>query len=224
MYFSQKIYYNDKPIILTTDKEAYINDHPAAEPYSFFSGAELRSYTQALQSLERPGINGVIIEDISEDALLAQLHAMYSPIDAAGGVVYNEHGAVLMIFRRGKWDLPKGKLDKGEKIEECALREVREETGLESLTLKEKICDTYHIYAQNNEQLLKQTAWYKMAGSSMDKLRPQKEENIIEARWVSEKDMAPFVAKTYEAMKEVLRKAGLKKDEGQMAGADGRLL
>ena len=209
MYFSQRIYYNDKPIILTTDRDAYINDNPAAEDYHVFTGAELRRYEQALQDIERPGIKGVIIEDISEEALLSQLHAMYMPIDAAGGVVYNEHGAILMIFRRGKWDLPKGKLDKGENIAECALREVHEETGLEQLTLGEKIDDTYHIYAQNNEQLLKQTTWYKMTGSSTDKLRPQKEENIIEARWVSEKDIAPLAAKSYEAIREVLRKAGM---------------
>ena len=210
MHFVLKIYYNDKPIILTTDREACINDNPVAETYHVFAGAELRSFEQALQDLERPGIRGAIIEDVSEGALLAQLHAMYTPIDAAGGVVYNEQGAVLMIFRRGKWDLPKGKLDKGEKIDECALREVREETGLENLALGEKIGDTYHIYAQNNEQLLKQTAWYKMTGLSTDKLRPQKEENIIEARWVSENDIAPFVAKTYEAVREVLTIAGLK--------------
>ncbi|MFI5196122.1 MAG: NUDIX hydrolase [Chitinophagales bacterium] len=210
MYFSRKIYYNDKPIILTTDKDAYINDNAAAETYSLFSGATLRSYTQAVLDIERPGIMGATIEDVSEDALLAQLYAMYTPIDAAGGVVYNEHGDILMIYRRGKWDLPKGKLDKGENIDECALREVREETGLGNLTLREKICDTYHIYAQHNEQLLKQTAWYKITGSSTDKLRPQKEENIIEARWVSEKDIAPFAAKTYEAIREVLKTAGLK--------------
>ncbi len=174
MNFSRIIYYNDKPLILTTDKEAYINDDPAAEGYHFFSGAVPRSFTEALTDLERPGIMGAIIEDVSEDSLLSQLQSMYNPIDAAGGVVYNEQRAVLMIYRRGKWDLAKGKLDKGETIAECALREVSEETGLKTLTLEEKICDTYHIYAQNNEQLLKRTAWYRMKGSSADKLKPQK--------------------------------------------------
>jgi ADP-ribose pyrophosphatase YjhB (NUDIX family) len=210
MNFTRIVYYNDKPIILTTDKEAYISVHPVAEKFPSFTGAELHSYSEALSDLERPGIMGAIIEDVSADALLGQLQAMYSPIDAAGGLVYNEQEAILMIYRRGKWDLPKGKKDTGETIEDCALREVSEETGLERLTLGEKICDTYHIYNQGNEQMLKRTAWYKMKGTSADKLRPQKEENIMEARWVDEKDMAPFAAKSYEAIRQVLKSAGLK--------------
>jgi ADP-ribose pyrophosphatase YjhB (NUDIX family) len=114
-----------------------------------------------------------------------------------------------MIFRRGKWDLPKGKLDEGEDIEACALREVTEETGLSDLQLGKKICDTYHIYSQNGEHLLKHTAWYTMQGSSAQKLKPQKAENIMEARWVAQKDLAPLVGKSYEAIREVIRAAGL---------------
>ncbi len=209
MNFVQKIYYNDKPLILTTDSEAYMISDPAAEEYEFFSGGTLRSYTHALSHMDRPGIKGAIIEDISEATLLEQLHAMYMPLDAAGGIAYNEHNEVLLIFRRGKWDLPKGKLDAGENIEECALREVSEETGLVHLTLGEKICDTYHIYEQKGQEYLKRTAWYKMKGAATDKLMPQKEENIMEAKWVSEKDLAPYTARTYEAIRHVLRIAGL---------------
>ncbi len=210
MNFFQKVYYNDKPLILTIDKDAYINDNPVAEAYEFFAGATLRNYTLALQHIDRPGIAGAIIEDISADSLLEQLHAMYRSIDAGGGLVYNEDNAILMIFRRGKWDLPKGKLDEGEKIEACALREVSEETGLQHLTLGEKICDTYHIYTQNNEPLLKRSTWYKMTGTVTDKLKPQKEENILEARWVGRDELAPLASKSYEAIKDVLKIAGLK--------------
>ena len=209
MYFLQKIYFNDKPLVLTTDREAYISENPSSETYALFDGATLRSFTQGLQQLERPGIRGVIIEDVSAGSLQDQLHAMFRPIDAAGGIVYNEDNAILMIFRRGKWDLAKGKLDEGENIEECAVREVKEETGLQHVTLGEKICDTYHVYSQNNEQLLKRTAWYKMQGRKADKLQPQKEENILEAKWVAEKDLAPLAARSYEAIREVLRAAGI---------------
>jgi ADP-ribose pyrophosphatase YjhB (NUDIX family) len=210
MSFIQKIYFNDKLFILTDNKEEYIDEHPAAASYQWFSGATPRSFTQALKQMEAPGIAGVIIEDISGDALMDQLQAMYQPITAAGGIACNEQGAILMIFRRGKWDLPKGKLDDGESIEECAIREVCEETGLQYLTLDGKICDTYHIYTLKNQHFLKQTAWYKMKGSSRDKLKPQKEENIMEARWIAERDLAPYASKTYEAVKEVLLAAGLK--------------
>ena len=95
-------------------------------------------------------------------------------------------------------------------IDAAALREVREETGLQNLILGEKITDTYHIYAQNNEQMLKRTAWYKMKGLLTDPLLPQKEENILEARWVAEADLTPIAARTYEAIREVLRLVGLK--------------
>jgi len=209
MNFSRKIYYNDKPLVLTTDKEAYISANPAAEAYEFYTGATLRSYTAALKYLDRPGIPGALIEDISEASLLEQLHAMYIPITAAGGIASNERSEVLLIFRRGKWDLPKGKLDAGENIEECALREVMEETGLKHLTLGEKICDTYHIYEQKGQDYLKRTAWYKMSGTHADNLKPQKEEGILEARWVNENDLASFAAKSYEAIREVLRMAVL---------------
>lgn len=210
MNFSQKIYYNDKPLILTTDTEAYIDNNPVAETYSFFTGATLRSFTQALQQMDRPGVKGAVIEDASEKALQEQLHAMYSSIEAGGGIAYNEQNDILMIFRRGKWDLPKGKLDAGESIDECALREVKEETGLQQLTLGEKICDTYHIYTQKSEQMLKRTAWYRMEASATEILKPQKEENILEARWVNPKDLGPLASRSYEAIREVLKTAGLK--------------
>ena len=210
MIFTQKIYYNDKPLILTTDSEGYINQNPTAELYTFFHGATMRNFNQALQHLEMPGAKGGIIEDVSAISIQECLKDLYAPIDAGGGIAYNEDGAILMIFRRGKWDLPKGKRDEGETMEECALREVREETGIKNLTLDTKICDTYHVYAQNNELMLKRTSWYKMKASVTEKLKPQKEENIIEARWVSEKDLAPLALKTYEAVREVLKTAGLK--------------
>ncbi len=210
MIFFQKIFYNDTPLILTTDRKAYVAAHPGVAAYQVFTGASQKVFAQALETLEGPGVNGVIVENKSADELTQRLLAMFHPIDAAGGLAYSENGSVLMIFRRGKWDLPKGKLDEGESIEECALREVSEETGLQTLTLDEKICDTYHIYTQKKEQILKRTAWYKMIGSSKDQLAPQTDEGILEAVWVMEKDIASYAAGSYEAVREVLRLAGLK--------------
>jgi ADP-ribose pyrophosphatase YjhB (NUDIX family) len=210
MIFSQKIYYNDKPLILVTDMEAYLDANPVAEMYQFFSGASLKSFSQALQLLDRPGSMGAIIEDVSEKALEEQLTAMYQPIMAGGGLVFNEDHALLMIFRRGKWDLPKGKLDEGEDIADCALREVSEETGLQTLSLDGKLCDSYHIYHQDGVSYLKHTVWYRMNGTAADKLLPQKEENILEAKWVNEREIGPLAARTYEAVRDVLKIAGLR--------------
>jgi len=143
MNFAQKIYINNKPLILTTDAKAYIAKNPVAQGYIYFEGAFPRHFRLALQHIGKPGTMGAIIEDFSADSLQEELYELFTPIDAGGGVVMNERDEVLMIFRRGKWDLPKGKCDDGEEIDACALREVSEETGLHQLKLEEKICDTY---------------------------------------------------------------------------------
>lgn len=210
MNFAQKIYFNNKPLVITTSKDAYIKENPIAEGYLSFIGAFPRNYRLAMEHLSKTRSLGAIIEDISQRSLLDELHKIYEPIDAAGGIVSNEDGDVLMIYRRGKWDLPKGKCDEDEAVDECALREVSEETGLQKLELGDKICDTYHVYAQNGQSLLKRTAWYKMSGTSTEKLVPQAEENIQEARWVKPEDMGPIVYKSYEAVREVLLQAGLR--------------
>lgn len=209
MTYTQKIYYNDKPLIVTTDSEKYFHEQPYSETYNFFVGASIRNFNQALQQLEVPGTPGCMIHEDSVVTLQECLHDLFSPVDAGGGVVYNEHGAILMIYRRGKWDLPKGKRDEGETMEDCALREVAEETGLQTLALEDKVCESYHVYSQDNELMLKRTVWYKMQATVAEKLKPQKEENIIEARWITEKELGQYVHKTYEAIKEVLKHAGL---------------
>lgn len=209
MDFAQKIYINNKPLILTTDARAYIAEHPVAEGYIYFEGAFPRHFRLALQHIGKPGTLGAIIEDFSPESLQEELYELFTPIDAGGGVVLNENNEVLMIFRRGKWDLPKGKCDEGETIDECALREVSEETGLHKLKLGEKICDTYHVYSQNKQNLLKRTAWYKMKGTVKEEPVPQAEENILEVRWVSDEELPLVVYKSYEAIREVMQKAGV---------------
>jgi 8-oxo-dGTP pyrophosphatase MutT (NUDIX family) len=208
MPFSRKIYFSDKPLILTVNAAAYKTEHPVAAGYLTLTGAFQRNFRLAFEHLSRPRTLGAVIEDVSPDALLAELHQLYQPIDAAGGVVENEHGDVLMIYRRGRWDLPKGKRDDGEDMNQCALREVSEETGLHRLNLTEKVCDTYHIYAQNGQKLVKTTAWFRMKGTDEEKPSPQAEENIQEARWIARKELGPIAFKSYEAIREVLHAAG----------------
>src|SRR5690606_1525086 len=142
-------------------------------------------------------------------SLQDELHELFTPVEAGGGVVTNEKGEVLMIYRRGMWDLPKGKCDDGEEIGACALREVSEETGLNKLKLGDKICDTYHVYSQNKQSLLKCTTWYKMKGTVKEEPVPQAEENILEARWVAEEELPLVVFKSYEAIREVMQRAGV---------------
>ncbi len=210
MPFSRKIYYCNKPLILTADATSYKAANPQAIGYLSLTGAFSRNYRMAFEHLAKPRTLGAIIEDISPDALLRGLHELYEPVDAAGGVVEDESGRVLMIHRRGRWDLPKGKRDDGEPMDACAVREVAEETGLKRLKLKHKICDTYHIYAQHGQKVVKTTAWYAMQGRQDEALIPQAEEAITEVRWVRQADMGPVIFKSYEAIREVLQQAGYK--------------
>jgi 8-oxo-dGTP pyrophosphatase MutT (NUDIX family) len=210
MDFTQKIYCNNKPLVVTNNSAAYLQAHPTAADYLLFTGAVVRNFQLALQHLEKDAAPaGAIIEVASAHLFQQEIQKLCRPIDAGGGVVFNENGAVLLIFRQSKWDLPKGKRDEGEAIEACALREVSEETGLQGLQLGEKICDTYHVYALQNELLLKRTSWYKMLASSTETLLPQQAENIMEARWVLPPEMPPMLLHTYETIKNVLQAAGV---------------
>jgi len=127
-------------------------------------------------------------------------------IVAAGGLVYNESNELLMIFRRGKWDLPKGKLDEGESIPDCAVREVQEETGLTEITLGEFMRITHHQYFDKwlNETVIKETHWYRMSASSNQPLIPQTEEDIESIRWVSKHELPVLLENSYDTIVEVV--------------------
>lgn len=132
-------------------------------------------------------------------------------IEAAGGLVINERGDLLMIFRRGKWDLPKGKRDAGESIETCAVREVEEETGLFNVQLLGPIGETKHNYLDPFTQLPteKTTYWFRMYASSFQPLIPQIAEDITEIRWVSAAALPVLLEDSYATIREIVSKAGL---------------
>lgn len=127
-------------------------------------------------------------------------------IIAAGGIVENEEGKILFQHRRGKWDLPKGKLDDGETIEECAVREVEEETGLQNIGLGELIDITYHNYIEKETDIEKETHWFAMKVSGMQKLTPQTEEGISELRWVAENELEYYLSNTFSNIIEIVEK------------------
>jgi mutator protein MutT len=129
-------------------------------------------------------------------------------IVAAGGLVINEKNEILFIFRRQHWDLPKGKLDEGETIEACAVREVQEETGLKKVEIISFLCKTYHEYFDKwvNEDVVKESWWYLMKSSSSEILIPQTEEDIEKIIWVDETVIGFYLNKTYPSITEVYEK------------------
>jgi 8-oxo-dGTP pyrophosphatase MutT (NUDIX family) len=127
-------------------------------------------------------------------------------IIAAGGLVTNEKNDLLMIFRKGFWDLPKGKLDIGESIEACAIREVQEETGLKAIHLGKFITITLHEYFDTylQEDVVKESHWYHMSILGEPLLIPQTEEDITLIKWVPLKELPEYFTKTYPNIIEVI--------------------
>ncbi len=144
----------------------------------------------------------LLTDDI--EASFSMFKEIFKTVYAAGGVVKNRSGKLLCIYRLGKWDLPKGKLEKGEKIEEAALREVTEECGIDRIELRGLNCITHHIYLnpRNPEEwILKPTYWFNMDYlDNIEVLIPQLEEGIVEARWVDKKDLSRVIENTWHSL------------------------
>jgi len=116
---------------------------------------------------------------------------------AAGGKVFNSKNEVLFIHRLGKWDLPKGKLEKGESIKECAIREVEEECGIRNLHIEEQLETTYHIFERNDKYILKTTYWFLMKSNFKGKLIPQTEESIDKVVFKNNTEVTEALQNTY---------------------------
>lgn len=129
----------------------------------------------------------------------------YRVIKAAGGIVKNNKKEFLFIYRLGKWDLPKGKLDKKEKTKHAAIREVQEECGVKIQPNIKKLRDSYHIYLQNNHIVIKKTSWYAMKVKGNPKLIPQLDEGITDAKWVSKQDVKPILKNTYSLIEDLTK-------------------
>lgn len=127
-------------------------------------------------------------------------------IEAAGGMVFNPKGELLMMLRRGQWDMPKGKMDEGETIEACAVREVQEETGISNLKLNGKLQTTYHTYSFQGRTILKPSHWFKMECSGTEDLVPQTEEDITELRWVGKAEAAALANEAFPSIREMIEK------------------
>lgn len=151
-----------------------------------------------------PRLLGVHLFHVDVDRLWEAFKAPYKFVAAAGGAVVDEKGRLLVIRRLGKWDLPKGKVDPGEGLEEAALREVREECGLERIAIAAELPCTWHTYERKGKQHLKRTDWYLMNGSSKERLVPQTDEDIEEVRWMDRAAVAAMKEDTYPSLLPVI--------------------
>jgi len=130
--------------------------------------------------------------------------SFFTVIEAAGGLIKNSAHEWLFIFRRGWWDLPKGKIDKRETPKQAAIREVGEETGINGMKILQPLPVTYHIYYLKNKRILKKTYWFEMLYDGNEKLVPQTEEDITEARWLTREEIQNITPLVYPSLTELL--------------------
>jgi 8-oxo-dGTP pyrophosphatase MutT (NUDIX family) len=201
-----KIYFGDKPVFLCTEIDKELNEilhHPDAVFIDEISAPAIKSL---LHEIVKPEFHAGVLWNADMDKLKKALFKNFTLIEAAGGIVLNSKKELLFIYRLGKWDLPKGKIEKKETEEGAAIREVEEETGVSHLKLKKKIGETYHTYNAFGKHFLKTTHWFYMTCSGDQVLTPQTEENITEIKWVKTKDIKEPMADTYPSIKDILTK------------------
>lgn len=192
-----KVFVNEKKLTLSKYPE------DIEKKLRFEGFATLEIAVDLLENTSCPELNvyGENIEDLWED-----FTHMFKVVEAAGGVVSNKNGEILFIRRMGKWDLPKGKIEKGESLEQAAVREVEEETGIRELILEEFLNNTFHIYNERNgEKILKTTYWFRMNFVGDETPVPQIEEGISEVSWKNREEiMSDVFPMTFKNIKLIL--------------------
>ena len=199
------IFIDERPLILCDSIHGIPAEYLNAP---LFTKPDEAVVADTLNALKSGKYAAAVLTDANVDGLLEQVKSHFSTIVAGGGLIVNTDGDILLMFRRGKWDLPKGKLDDGETIEACAVREVAEETGLHSITLGDKIAETYHYYSYKSQPILKHTFWYKMNFTGTELTIPQIEEDIMDIQWIKPANIGKYMQYSYENIRAVFAQAG----------------
>ncbi len=184
-----KVFVGDKPIILTT----------VVEPESDFKNYKLKGIDieKVIEELNNTDLKEVRLIHKKEKKLLRKFLKKLPNVVAGGGKVYNKKGEVLFIFRNDKWDLPKGKAERKESIEETSIREVEEETGVKGLEITKPLETTYHIFKRNGKYKIKVTYWFEMKTSFNGELYPQENEGITKVKWLNKKQCKKALKNSY---------------------------
>lgn len=189
----QFVFVNDKPIILTTEvnKETDFKNFLLKDV----------SLSKVLKTLKKNRYNSVRLIHHNEKTLVKHFCKKLPSVIAGGGKVINNKGETLFIYRNEKWDLPKGKAEKKETIEETAVREVMEETGVKDLRITSKLPTTYHVFKRRGIYRLKITHWYNMSTEFEGELLPQHNEGITRVEWLNSEDAQKALGNSYANIK-----------------------
>lgn len=211
-----KIFVNDKPLDLVATKDFLpkksfecVYDNPVELPASadFHDDVLIKNPSKdiivqllyLLRTRKLKNLDSVTLVTDEKSILKKFIKSRFVIIKAAGGVVTKED-KVLFIFRLGKWDLPKGKFEKKETPEGCAVREVEEECNVK-VKLNKPICITWHTYTQNRKSILKKTYWYNMKCTNDSKMKPQVEEGIMDIKWLKHQEAKTALINSYPSMR-----------------------
>lgn len=201
------IFFNQRAMIICREGEQAEKDPEAVFIIDSGDDAILANAVRTIDS--DTGIRKLYILCDNPELTYERLRKLFTEVDAAGGLVSNEFGQYLLIFRNGMWDLPKGKREEGESTAENAVREVMEECGIPTPALGRLFCVTEHTYHRDGQFVLKHTYWYAMRLSSGVSTRPQTEEGITRIVWVPAEKISGYAGQTYPSIKEVFENAGL---------------
>ncbi len=198
-----KVFFNDRLLIIADNKEkVFLNNDE--EKVIIKDPGLLPFYVRQFLSGQKVQLT------LSGDKvkLWYTFQQLFHAVPAAGGVVKSNDG-YLFIFRRDKWDLPKGKTEEGETPAAAALREVSEETGLQDIKLIKPLPCTWHIYPLKGEQTdmtfaLKETSWFLMEGDSRQMLTPETAEDIELVRWFMPAQLTEVLENTFSSLRELI--------------------
>lgn len=201
-----KVFYNDRTVFFMDSDSKCIELNDTMIHY-FKNKEQLKSaLNNFLNNLNLTKLY-IVYQDI--DHAFKKFSELYTIIEAAGGLVKSERNTFLVIYRRGKWDLPKGKLEKNESPEIGALREVEEECGINNLKVKKLLKTTYHTYKLNGKNILKRTYWFEMSHAGEQKPTPQIIEEITEVKWLDTNNFDEIIKNTFPSIIDVLKKGGV---------------
>lgn len=188
-----KVFVNDKPIILTTK----VKKEKRFKNYLMDSV----NIGKVIKELNSTKLESVHLIGKKKEKLLKSFLKKLPNVVAGGGKVFNSHGDILFIYRNDKWDLPKGKIEGDESIEETAIREVEEETQIKGLNIVKPLETTYHIFKRNGRHQLKITYWFEMTSSYNGTLEPQEDEGITKVEWLNKHQVKEAMNNSYANIK-----------------------